>query len=184
MIVRPAEPADIPGIARVHFETWRTTYAGLISAAYLAGLTLEGRESLWTSNFKAPLGPMRVAVDGDEIVGFAYAGPPRGENAGFAGELYALYVLDRCQGLGLGGRLFRSCMEALRALGVPSMVTWVLQGNPASGFYAAMGGRPAGSKKFMMGGEFLTELGYGWRDLSSTRAGGGGGAAPATTTST
>ena len=180
MDVRAAVPADIPGIARVHFLSWRTTYAGLIPTAYLADLKLEGRESLWRSNFKTPLGPLFVAVDGPEIVGFAYAGPCRAQDTPFVGEIYALYVLDRLHRQGVGRRLFQQGVEALLERGLRSMVVWVLESNPSRGFYEAMGGRLAGSKKFLMGGEFLTEVAYGWEDVASTR----GGAAAAPTAST
>jgi GNAT superfamily N-acetyltransferase len=180
MDVRVAVPADIPGIARVHFESWRTTYPGLIPAAYLADLTLEGRESLWRANFKAPLGPLFVAVDGPRIVGFAYAGPCRAKDTPYVGEIYALYVLDDVQGRGVGRRLFRTGAEALLGLGLRSMVVWVLESNPSRGFYEAMGGRLAGAKKFLMGGAFLTEVAYGWEDVTATR----GGAAAAPTAST
>ncbi|MBI1881100.1 MAG: hypothetical protein HYR94_23215 [Chloroflexi bacterium] len=37
MIMRLAQPADAGGIARVHVESWRTTYAGTIPADFLAG---------------------------------------------------------------------------------------------------------------------------------------------------
>ena len=38
VVVRPAVRDDLPGIARVHVESWRTTYAGLMPPDYLAGL--------------------------------------------------------------------------------------------------------------------------------------------------
>lgn len=180
MDVRAASPADIPGIARVHYESWRTTYAGLIPAAYLADLKLEDRESLWRANFRAPLGPVFVALDGPEIVGFAYAGPARAKDTPYAGELYALYVLDRLHRRGLGRRLFARSAQALVGLGLPSMVVWVLETNPARAFYEALGGKPAGSKKFLMGGLFLTEVAYGWEDAASTS--GGGAAEPTAST--
>ncbi len=167
MLIRPGVPGDIPGIARVHIDVWRTTYAGRIPADYLADLTIEGRESLWRSNFLKPMGPIRVAVEAEEVVGFAYAGDNRGKDTPFEGELYALYVVDRLHRRGVGRRLFLDCVQALRAEGRRSMVTWVLEGNPACGFYERMGGIPAGSKKFLMGGKFLTEVAYGWRDTAS-----------------
>ncbi|WP_269669522.1 hypothetical protein [Paenibacillus sp. GSMTC-2017] len=43
MNIRPAIVEDMEGIAKVHLESWRTTYAGIISDQFLASLTLEGR---------------------------------------------------------------------------------------------------------------------------------------------
>lgn len=160
MPIRPGVPEDVPAIARVHVETWRTTYAGLMAADYLAGLRIEDRERLWRANFRKPAGPILVAEEEAELAGFAYGGPNRGTEQDYAAELYAIYVVDRFQGRGLGRQLFRSFVEVL---GAPSLIVWVLEGNRASGFYGAMGGERLGSKKIMIGGEFLTEVSYGWK---------------------
>ncbi len=161
VIVRPAASDDVPGIARVHLESWKTTYAGLMPADYLAALRLEDRERLWRANLEKPAGPILVAEEEGAVAGFAYGGPNRGGETAFAGELYAIYVLDRFQRRGLGRRLFERFVEALAA---PSVIVWVLQGNPACGFYERMGAERLGSKKIMIGGAFLTEVSYGWRE--------------------
>jgi hypothetical protein len=52
MLVREASLEDIEGIARVHVDSWRSTYKGIISESYLSNLTLEKRKKnwLWTFN--------------------------------------------------------------------------------------------------------------------------------------
>lgn len=45
--VREARPSDAPGIARVHVDSWRTTYRGIMPADFLAGLSYDQRERLW-----------------------------------------------------------------------------------------------------------------------------------------
>jgi GNAT superfamily N-acetyltransferase len=164
MNMRAGELRDIPGIARVQVETWRTTYAGIVPAAYLAGLTLEDRERLWRANFRKPAGPILVAEEGGEVAGFAYGGPNRGTEREFAGELYAIYVLDRFQGRGLGRALLGAFAGAL---GAPSLIVWVFEGNRARGFYEAMGAKRLGAKKIMIGGAFLDEISYGWADAAA-----------------
>src|SRR5208283_2757880 len=47
--IRPAQPADAQAIARLDVETWRTTYAGVLSASYLIGLSERRREIGWRS---------------------------------------------------------------------------------------------------------------------------------------
>lgn len=47
MRVRAANPSDAHPIARVHVDTWRTTYTGIVPAEYLAGLSYRDRESRW-----------------------------------------------------------------------------------------------------------------------------------------
>ena len=41
MHIREATLDDVPGIARVHVDTWRTTYPGIVPAEHLAGLSYE-----------------------------------------------------------------------------------------------------------------------------------------------
>ncbi len=47
MIVPEASYDDAPAIARVHVDTWRTTYRGIVPEDYLATLSYEKRESRW-----------------------------------------------------------------------------------------------------------------------------------------
>jgi hypothetical protein len=45
--IRAAAPADTEAIGRVHVETWRSAYRGLVSDAYLAGLSPAERAVRW-----------------------------------------------------------------------------------------------------------------------------------------
>ena len=45
--IRAAVPEDAASMARVHVDSWRSTYAGIVPAEYLAGLSYPNRESLW-----------------------------------------------------------------------------------------------------------------------------------------
>jgi hypothetical protein len=47
MTVREAIYTDIPAIARVHVDAWRSTYKGIFSDEYLANLSYEKRERAW-----------------------------------------------------------------------------------------------------------------------------------------
>ncbi|MBK5442208.1 hypothetical protein JFU13_03915 [Peribacillus sp. TH24] len=50
MIIREATLADAEGIAKVHVDSWKTTYANIIPDEYLNNLIYEGREQLWKEN--------------------------------------------------------------------------------------------------------------------------------------
>jgi hypothetical protein len=47
MQIREATIADVTAIDRVHVESWRTTYRGLLPDDYLGNLTYAQREPLW-----------------------------------------------------------------------------------------------------------------------------------------
>jgi len=44
--------ADAAGIAKVHVDTWRATYAGLVPDAHLANLHYERSTEFWQRNFR------------------------------------------------------------------------------------------------------------------------------------
>ena len=60
--VRRAEPADAPIMARVHVDTWRETYRGLMSDAALDDpALLSWREKFWAAAVEPPLRIRRVS---------------------------------------------------------------------------------------------------------------------------
>ena len=170
ILVRAAIREDAASMARVHVDSWRSTYAGIVSAEYLAGLSYRNRESLWkqlltsdrpgTSYFVAE-------TAGDDIVGFANGGPEREGDRTYRGELYAIYILEEYQRVGLGRRLVSCVTRRLLANGFNSMLLWVLEDNhPACRFYESLGGERVGRKTVAIGGADLVEVSYGWRDIT------------------
>ena len=87
MKIRAAAPADSEAIGRVHVETWRSAYRGLVSDAYLAGLSPAERAARWRT-FLADRDPARVLLvaedDVDAVIGFAAAGPERSGDPKYA----------------------------------------------------------------------------------------------------
>ena len=80
-------------------------------------------------------------TENGDIVGFANAGPEREGDRIYRGELYAIYILEEYQRIGLGRRLFSSVTRRLLADGFNSMLLWVLEDNrPAIRFYESLGG--------------------------------------------
>lgn len=136
MSIRAADPEDAPAIARVHVDSWRTTYRGLLPDHVLANLSLEERQASWQQRIDAPAlgrcsGFVFVAEDvTGRVVGFASGGPERENDSDFEGELYAIYLLKEHQGRGLGRRLTKHVVERLRSLGHNSMRVWGLEGKP------------------------------------------------------
>jgi len=167
--IREAIPDDIPGIARVHVDTWRTAYGSIISAEYLVGLTYERSEVRWREHaFKENSGCLvYVAEDAGRIVASASGGPQRDGMPGYDGELYGLYALKAYQRRGIGRELMQTIARRLAADGFKAMILWVLKDNlKARAFYEAMGGVLTGEKGTTIGGADLIEVAYGWADLT------------------
>jgi len=167
--IRPAIVEDGPAIARVHVESWRTTYKNIFPESVLDGLSVSARAGFWTGILAAS--PARsvtlVACDTvGQVVGFASGGAERTGQLAYDGELYALYLLESGQRRGLGTSLIRRFVSELQSLGFHSMAVWVLARNPSIRFYEALGGTLITQKHIERGGESYLEVAYGWSDLA------------------
>ncbi|MFC4639927.1 GNAT family N-acetyltransferase [Deinococcus hohokamensis] len=164
--VRRARPDDAPAIARVHTQSWRETYPGLMPAAFLDGMTsaatLERRTHTWTGQIGRPGQPVYVAEIGGEVVGFA-SGGPAAEHPGVDAEVYTLYSLKAAQGLGRA--LFQAVVGELQAGGASTLALWVLDLNPTRAWYARQGAQEDGEKTVPIPGGALREVRMVWNDL-------------------
>ena len=168
-MIRPATVDDAPGIARVHVESWRSTYKGLMPDAVLDSLSVEQRADFWRQVIeRAKKQSVFVATDGrGDIVGFVNGGLERERDPVYTAELYALYLFKEQQGHGYGAALFRAMLEKFLEQNHTAMLLWVLSTNPSRGFYEKMGGRYLKIKPLDIGGATLAEVAYGWDDLSA-----------------
>ncbi|MEI2404675.1 GNAT family N-acetyltransferase [Niallia taxi] len=120
---------------------------------------------MWKVNI--PNGNVYVAENTKgKIVGFACGGKERsGEFAGYDGELYAIYILEKYQGQGIGRKLTEAVKHHLREIGLTSMVILVLEGNKAYQFYEALGGKKIGILEDTIADKVVNELVYGWAEI-------------------
>ena len=170
MRIRDARPEDAEAIARVHVESWQTTYRGIVPDDVLANLSVEQRAQFWARTLSQRDAAACTCVAEDDtgaVVGFASGGPEREHDPVYTGELYAIYLLAAHQGSGTGRRLARRVTTRLAGMSHHALLVWVLAENPACGFYASLGGVPVGEKRITIGGASLVEIAYGWRDTRS-----------------
>lgn len=74
MNIRKARLKDAEGIARVHVDSWRTTYKGIIPDDYLNSLSYEQRTELWKNNIGKKGNYVLVAENTEEqVIGFTDA---------------------------------------------------------------------------------------------------------------
>ncbi len=168
-VVFPAGPTDAEDLARVHVTSWRETYRGLLSDAFLARMSEPGFTRRFGRDLADPKGGvMLAAADRYGLVGYAQGGPSRRRVAGEA-EIATLYVLRHAQGQGLGAQLMRETTRALAAQGATSLLVSVLRDNiRARGFYEHLGGEPeAARRESGPGGQLLYEVAYRWRDITA-----------------
>ena len=167
--VRAATPDDLVGMARVHVDTWKSTYRGIVPDQYLDGLTYEsdiargfGR---WLKEPADGWAYLVALARSESITGFAIGGPNRERDPEYAGELGAVYVLKAAQGMGVGTTLVRETVRHLLSIRMTSMIVWVLEANPYRRFYEKLGGVAARRRVVPVAGTPLPEIGYGWKDV-------------------
>jgi len=173
-VVFPAGPADAEDLARVHVASWRETYRGLLSDAFLARMSEPGFARRFRRDLSEPSGAVTlVAADRYGLAGYAQGGPSRrgpqdGEGADEA-EIATLYLLRQAQGRGLGAQLLRETARALAAQGARSLLISVLRDNiRARGFYEHMGGEAEAPRREPgPGGQLLYEVAYRWPDIAA-----------------
>lgn len=169
-MLRVATLADVPGIARVHVDSWLTTYPGLMPDSILANINLERRtQNMQRFIASQPENAITYLVEEiDGIVGFAQGGPNRDleTDGDYAGELYGIYLLQTWQGRGLGRQLVQAVARFLLSHGLESMIVWTLANNlQACSFYQVLGGNFVREREIEIQGCRMTEASYGWKDL-------------------
>jgi len=168
MHLRPATPDDANAIAAVHLASWRAAYAGILPAAFLAGLSQERRARSWhdilqkqASQTWVAQRPAGIAGSAD-ITGFVSFGACRDAGAADSqGEVWSLYARPDDWGQGVGRVLLQQALGDLRRTGRPDVSLWVLSENRRGlQFYQRFGFQPvAGSAKMMeLGGAQVEEV--------------------------
>lgn len=162
LVIRRARASDAASIARVHVQSWREAYVGLVPDAYLEQLSVTAHERQWRRSFASGTWAF-VAEWEQRVVGFASGGLSRSRRD-ISGELHLLYVLKASHRQGIGRALFDACHYELARCGHRGMLVWVLADNGARRFYERLGGEPAGDSSVTIAGVRLREVAYAWRD--------------------
>ena len=169
MQIRQATPGDASAIARVHVDSWRSSYADVVPQEILSGLSYDERKALWDGILNSSRADRHCYVADAPtvgVVGFAHGGAVSKNNPAFDGEIYAIYLLEEYQRMGLGRRLFISVAERLLEDGMSSFLLWVFEENhSARRFYESLGGELADRMEVDIGGVDLVEVAYGWKDI-------------------
>jgi ribosomal protein S18 acetylase RimI-like enzyme len=166
MIVRTAELEDCAAVARVQVNSYRSAYARLLPADYLASFSYEEQEQDWRDLLKVGLDTLLVAVEDGKVVGYALSRPMQTDDRPFDCELVALHVDRDHQRRGVGRALVAATARHMQQLGCRSLGLWVMEGNPAAGFYERLGGQPCGEHFFDLDDSTRQrEIGFVWPQI-------------------
>ena len=141
--VRPATLDEVEDFEAVRIATWTACFRGIVSDAFLDGLTVTPSRSQRCRNLIEDIerSAVFVACAGDQIIGMGMA-----EQASDAhlesdvADVRALYVHPDWQGRGVGQQLLNSLTDALSSRGYRSAVLWTLRDLPSTRrFYESNG---------------------------------------------
>lgn len=167
MYIRKATLADAKGIAKVHVDSWKTTYKNIIPDESLKKLSYDQRTDLWNRNICKEGNYVIVAENTDEeIIGFADCGKKDNNNLENSGDLTSIYLLEEYQGKGVGKQLLKRLFLQFKELGYNRVFVEVLEANKARNFYEYYGANLLKSEKITMAGAELNLLIYEWNNLN------------------
>ena len=141
--------------------SWQTTYAEILPEEFLHTLDEDVRAAQWARAAEDDSVLLLVAEDENGICGFICGGAIREAFGEFDAELYAIYLRAESQRGGVGRMLTASLVRQLIERGFSKLVIWVLEENPACGFYERLGARLLKKKSIQIAGCELIERAYG-----------------------
>lgn len=166
--IRYAALEDAADIAFVKYDGWQKTYRGIIDDTYLNAMNLEKETERWAQIIQQPLGFNLVLVSGTgQIVGFISGGKSRDSKLNCDAEVYALYLLQKYHGMGLGQKLLLHTMLLFRESGYGSFCLFVLTQNPTLSFYQKFNPDKSEIHKIQIGGKEYEETLLVWNSLNS-----------------
>jgi GNAT superfamily N-acetyltransferase len=145
--VRLARTSDVDGIADVNVRSWRQRFATMLPAEVLDAMDPSDLAMVWASGILNPPTTghrLLVAVEGNDVVGYAAIGPSQDPDAeSGTGELLALEVDPDQQQLGHGSRLLAAAVDHARAGGLDTVLVWCpLDDEARRGFLQSAGWAP------------------------------------------
>lgn len=132
--VRSATEADVDAVAAI--------YAREVREGYATFDTEPPPRSRWTAKLAVthPGDHFLVAVDGDQVVGFAYSGPYRERGAYTHTRESTIYLDPAAAGRGIGRALYGELVDRVTTSGVHTLLAAIALPNDASeGLHRACG---------------------------------------------
>ncbi|GAA0471046.1 GNAT family N-acetyltransferase [Alkalibacillus silvisoli] len=170
--VRRATVIDAEQIARVHDNTWKSTYETIIQEDDLQQVTsFENRKVMWETTLQT-LNHHVFVLDSKEngVVGFISGGKARTDHFEFDGEIFDIYISPAYQRKGYGQWLLSYFVNECNQLGYTSLLVWILTDNPYGQFYVRLGARRIEAENITIGTGTYEETAYGWKDLYQLRS--------------
>ncbi len=162
IIIRNVEEKDIPSVANIQTNGWKTAYKGIIDEAILNSMKEADKIERLKGNYKK--NGFIVAEINNEVVGFCRYVDSNEFTLDMQDidcEITALYVKPELKYNGIGTKLFQFVINEFKSKNKAKMILWCLKDNePSKRFYTKMGGEVIKEKTIEIGGQNYYEVGF------------------------
>ncbi|WP_300559449.1 GNAT family N-acetyltransferase [Companilactobacillus sp.] len=135
VIKRTYGATDFDVVKDVYYQTWKTSYRGMIPQEYLDSL-----DKTITWHPEKLVGSTYIAVSQqNKIIGVCTYGQSRDERFPNMGEVYSIYVLPEWQSGGVGQSLLARSLHKLKAQYDQIYLAVLEKNEPAQKFYESFG---------------------------------------------
>jgi hypothetical protein len=168
--LRDATLSDATAISRLHADSWRSAYRGVMSEEYLDRRVYAERAAVWQQRFAEQVANPFFAILAEiqeQVAGFACVFPD--EDSEYGSFLDNLHVMPQRTGQGIGRQLLTAAAQRLVADGsTGGLYLWVVERNVrARQFYARAGGVEVERAVLPMpDGAQVAEMRCHWPDLT------------------
>ncbi len=141
MNVMHAVPEDARQVAEIHVRTWRAAFASILPDEFLANLSVERSEAMWSQCIASGTPQLLVAKVGDVMSGWLSFGASRDSDASTGvAEIWAFYVDPDAWSTGAGLALWLAARRLMREQKYRACSLWVISQNArAIRFYEKAG---------------------------------------------
>ncbi len=169
MLIRPVKKEDMEVVAKIHVDTRRKTYEGVIPNDTLSRRTYERQKDKWINNlyYNDDVECIMYVAENEfgEIVGFAAADINTVKNI-YGSQLTSIFVLPEFQKQEIGKKLVKTLANAIHEKGIKNMLLWIVEDAPTRGFYDSLGGKVAFSRLVYMSSQEIREVAYVFDDIT------------------
>ncbi|MEA3441580.1 MAG: GNAT family N-acetyltransferase [Chloroflexota bacterium] len=154
---------DAEVVARIHIDSWRAAYRGLVPDEFLEKLDYDRRAERFRENVSSGLEETYLAKVNNKGVGILTIGGCRDEDVDqdITGEIWGIYLAPTEWRKGYGSALFNYGEQLLHSRGYNQLILWVFADNhQARRFYEAMGFEVDGASKYLDLGILLKVVRY------------------------
>jgi N-acetylglutamate synthase-like GNAT family acetyltransferase len=162
MLIKPIKESDIPAVAKVHYESWKIAYKGILSDKLLEQLNAERFEKVWSDILKQKNRMNLLIEENKNTIGFiGFEITPKNKEH-LDGEIIGLYVDPLTWRRGAGATLMEQAFIQMKKKGFDRAMLWTMTRNHISrNFFQKMGFKLTGEKRVSeRAGEHFEEVQY------------------------